>query len=186
MAEDITELAAPDPEDLRCEYVAAEHHIGTLNSSVFQSAAIVVGGSIAAFGFLVDATFTKSVAAAVTALATGAIAVIEIWRHNWMRHSRSVDNHWVRMREIEHQRGMRANICMHLLALPERERPSQPEWRWLSEEEQRCFPKPYREPPKPCWMPRPLPGRSVLQATACLVQLGWLLMVAFAWIEALR
>lgn len=177
---------APEPEDLRCEYRTSEVHIANLSSGVWQSAAIVVGGSIAAFAFLIDAASTHLVAAAVTVLAVGAVVVIEMWRHNWTRHKRSIENHWARMREIEARRGMRTNICMYLLTRGKGERLALPEWEFLSEDEQKCFPKPYDEFPEPRCKVAPRTGQGVLQATACLAQLGWLLMIAFAWIEAVR
>jgi hypothetical protein len=176
----------PDAGDLRCEYQTSEAHIATLTSGVWQSAAIVVGGSIAAFALLIGDTdsFTRARAVAVTVLAAGAVLVIEMWRHNWKRHKWAIDNRWARMREIEHLRGMRTNICMYLLSRCDSKRSCLPEWQWLSDEERKRFPKPYRELPKLCWIPAPLPGQWILQITAILAQVGWLLMIAFAWIEA--
>lgn len=176
----------PEPEDLRCEYRTSEMHVATLTSGVWQSAAIVVGGSIAAFGLLIDLKYTVARAIAVSVLAAGAVLVIGMWRYNWRRHKRAIDNRWVRMREIEHRRGMRANICMYLLTRCGSKRSCLPEWQWLSDEERKRFPKPYGEFPKLCWMPAPLAGQCVLQITALLTQVGWLLTIAFAWIEALR
>jgi hypothetical protein len=112
----------PDGEDLRCEYAAAEAHVANLSSGTWQSAAIVVGGSIAAFAVLIRAEFTYGVAGAVTALALGAVVVIAMWRYNWSRHKVSIDNCWIRMREIELARGMRKNTILYLLTKSRDER----------------------------------------------------------------
>jgi hypothetical protein len=177
---------SPEPEDLRCEYATAERHIATLTSGVWQSAAIVVGGSIAAFAVLINGEFTCSRAAAVTVLALGATFVIEIWRHNWRRHKVSIDNHWVRMRQIEHDRGRRTNICLYLLTKGRHEMTRLDEWRWLSVAEQARLDETYSEFPDPPCRVLPRTGEGVLEATARLAQVGWLLMMAFAWAEALR
>jgi hypothetical protein len=174
----------PEPEDLRCEYAAAEVHVGTLTSGVWQSAAIVVGGSMAAFAFLIDATFTYSMAAVVTVLALGAVLVIEMWRHNWRRHKRSIDNRWVRMREIERERGMRTNIYLYLLTEGRHEMTRLDEWRWLSVAEQGRLRETYDDFPEPPCRFVPRTGQEVLGATACLAQVGWLLMIALAWTRA--
>ncbi len=189
----------PEPEDLRAEYEAAELHVGLLSSAGFQSAAIVIGGSIAGLAVLiaglgtragsspgVDSSLDKPVAAAITVLAMGAFAIIGMWRFNWSRYQSAVENHWVRMREIEHSRGMRKNIYMYLLTVPEKERQCRPEWQYLSEEEKKCFPKPFKELPEPPWKMLPGSGHAVLQATACLVQMGWLFIIVYVWIEAFR
>jgi hypothetical protein len=178
----ISRREPPDAEDLRCEYAAAEAHVATLTAVVMQSAAIVVGGSFAALALLIQAKFTYPVAIGVSVLGVLVIVLIEMWRHNWRRHKRSIDNHWVRMRQIEHERGMWANIYAYLLTIKERDRKCKPEWKWLSEEERKCFPKPYKEFPEP----RCITGQCVLRCMACLVQVGWVAMIAFAWFEAVR
>ena len=177
--------SVPKPEDLRAEYKAAQQHVVALSSSVFQSVAIIVGGSFAALALLLDLKVdTRRVAAAITTLALGAVLVIEVWRYNWNRHKVVIFNHATRMREIERLRGMRKNIHMYLLTIPKDRRTCVDEWKWLSEREQDRFPKPYEELPKLPWYRHSTKGWDVLQATASMVQIGWLLMIAYAWSQA--
>jgi len=203
MTQETTQPAAPEAKDLRCEYAAAEHHIGTLNSAVWRSAAIVVGGSIAAFAVLLNAPGTRPVAVGVAVLAFGAIVVTAMWRHNWSRHKVSIGNHWVRMREIEKQRGMQMNRDLYLLA-QRRDGPEKPkegeksekgdkatEWDSLCEGEQERLLRTYKPFPEP---PRVLhwlslckfkgTGQDVLQGTAFLVQVGWVLIAVFKLVDA--
>ena len=177
---------APEPEDLRCEYQATEVHVATLTSGVWQSAAIVVGGSIAAFAVLVDSTASIEVATAVTVLALGAVIVTAMWRYNWARHKASIDNCWVRMREIERVTGMCKNTALYALTQRGQESckkfPEPPgrqaldllRRRSIGEFISRLFPR------------RLFPscGQDVLQGTAFLVQVGWFLTAVFKWVQA--
>ncbi|UCH86370.1 MAG: hypothetical protein JSU97_07520 [Dehalococcoidia bacterium] len=207
----ISRREPPDAEDLRCEYAAAEVHVANLTSGVWQSAAIVVGGSIAALAVLIGVEFTHAVAGGVTVLAVGAVLVIEMWRHNWRRHKLAIDNCWVRMRQIESARGMQRNIFLYLLTKAgtkdkdERANVGKAlrklddalgkvaEWRTLLKADRKRLAEKYEKFPKP---PRVLAwfslhkfkgtGQDVLHGTACLVEVGWLLMIVIAWSEELR
>lgn len=174
--------SVPEPQDLRAEYQAAEKHISMLSTSVWQSAAIILGGSIAALAFLVDVDIAsrnhpQRLAAAVSTLAVGAFLIICLWQYNWCRHKVAIDNVWRRMREIERSRGMRRNLFLFLLARSTRKACDSCEWAILTREErERLF----------CQYKRLLPirGHSILALTALLVQLGWLAMIAFVWVQA--
>jgi hypothetical protein len=172
----------PEPEDLRTEYEAAELHVGMLSSAVFQSIAIVIGGSIAALALLLDVDVASSshpqrLAIAITSLAAGAFVIISLWQYNWCRHKVVIDNVWRRMREIECSRGMRRNIFTFLLATSTRKACDSCECAILSDEERKRLCCRYKRLP-------PIHGHWILAATALLVQFGWLAMIAFVWVQA--
>ncbi|MCH8814876.1 MAG: hypothetical protein IH957_07215 [Chloroflexi bacterium] len=180
----IRRRSVPSSQDLLKEYESAQLHVSTLSSSVFQSTAIVVGGSIAALALLVEAEFSRELAIAVTTLAVGAVFIIELWLFNWRRHEMVTYNHATRMRAIERLRGMRKNIYMYLLSKSPDKRRCTDEWTWLSREERERFPRPYDELPKFSPFGIPMKGWDVLQVTARAVQVGWLMMIVYAWVQA--
>jgi hypothetical protein len=166
----------------------------------------VVGGSIAAFGLLIGDTFTWPSAIAVTFLAAGAIVVTALWRYNWSRHKVSIDNCWIRMREIERARGMKKNMDLYLRTKG-RDKRTKVERDWAVfgvDEPYKEFPEPpgarvvkpllqckirdsFRSLPRSlCGLLPPLPcsGQGVLHGTAFLVQLGWGLMALFKVVDA--
>ncbi|GAG20643.1 unnamed protein product, partial [marine sediment metagenome] len=185
----------PEPEDLRTEYYAAEQHVSVLSSAGFQSAAIVLGGSIAGLAVLLAAIGTRgtavqpkeslseSFAVAVSVLAVGAFFLVGLWRYNWRRYQTAVQNHWARMRDIERQRRMRKNIYLYLLTLPQVERVKSRDWRCLSHEERSRFLGDFKPLPVPMCRILPASGQDVLQATATLVQIAWLLTIPYVLVE---
>ena len=168
----------PALEDLRTEYSACESHVGMLNQAVFQSAAIVVGGSIAGLLILINVDATYRSCIQMTILAVGVIVVTLLWQYNWLRHSTSTRNRWKRMRTIESQLGMRANTIAFLLSQPPDERETTEEWAMLADDERRLVG--YRR----YWtLPFLRTGQRVLHATADLVLLMWIAAVTLKWIE---
>jgi len=175
---------APEPEDLRCEYRTSEVHIANLSSGVWQSAAIVVGGFIAALAVLLGAPDRRPVAVGVAVFAFVAIVIIAMWRYNWSRHKFFIDCRWVRMREIERATGMSTNVTLFRLTrrTHEREFPQPPGSQALKLLGQRRISEFVSKhfPPRLC----PHCGQDVLHGTALLVQLGWILMAVFKLVDA--
>jgi hypothetical protein len=153
-----------------------------LSTSVWQSAAIILGGSIAALALLVDVDIAsrshpQRLAIAITSLGAGAFVIICLWQYNWCRHKFAIDNVWRRMREIECRRGMRKNIFMFLLATSTRKACDSCEWEILSDEERKRLFCQYKRLP-------PITGHWILALTALLIQLGWVAMIVFVWVQA--
>jgi hypothetical protein len=184
-------------------------HVATLTSGVWESAAIVVGGSIAALAVLLGAPDRRWVDFGIAVLAVGVWLAIEMWRHNWSRHKFFIDCRWARMREIENARGMKSNILSYLLgeastsdkdvSADAKEAPAHlekilaqyVEWRSLSSDDKERLAREYGRFPRPSWVLRTLrwigfkgSGQDILQFTALLVQWGWILMAVFKLVDA--
>lgn len=105
---------------LLAEYSAAQDHVGVINTVQWQSAAIVLGGALAAGGLLAANIEVEKWqdALLVSVGCGGLVLVIILWLLIWCRHSVAQENIQTRMRDVEKALHLRRNIYMDILRHP--------------------------------------------------------------------
>ena len=174
--------AEPTEAALLAEYRAAQEHVGVLNAAIWQSSAILIGGSIAAIAVILQARSSTPLAISTSAIAVAASVLLELWIRIWERHKAAMKATQRRMRDIESQTGMRRNIYLYLLSRRGCHT-KEPEWQCLGPHEKKEFEQRYLSD---CMgLPGP-EGHSILIWTARVVQVGWLLLMIGKWLELWR
>lgn len=169
----------PSVQVLLAEYQACENSVGTNAFQGWQPVAIIYGAAFAGAVFLITAEKGLATSIATTGAAVLAVALIEGARRTVLRATSSINHAWQRMRDIEWILNMRKNIYLSILA-DWRHRASNPNWHRLNRQEQVALEIDYARREPGMAGPRATP---LLSMTAHGLQVSWLLLAAWRWLE---